>query len=161
MIIVTDSSAAGHTDVGRPRRLLLNLKCLFWCLSQMRQHYDVNLVLFSLEHRSIHGEIRDSNLGDNLAFILERCGDRDLLQVAEALQRMGHSTPAREIAGKHFEMGHYVQALEDFGPITAGTYGIISCITPMLHGLFYLDGRLLEAPFTPGKVRTIFGTYIV
>jgi hypothetical protein len=55
-----------------------------------------------------------------------------------------------------------VQSLNDFGPIPAGTYGIISSVTPQLRGLFYVDGgHLIEVPFAPSDIRVIFGTYIV
>lgn len=144
------------------RKLLHHLKCLFWCLNQMQTRYNVNLVLYSLERQSIHPEIFDSNLGDNLKYLMENLEPEDLDRMGGAMRHLSESIGSLDMADKHFEMGHYVQSLEDFGPITAGSYGIISSITPQLRGLFYLEGgHLIEAPFAPSDVRVIFGTYIV
>ncbi len=144
------------------RKLLLHLKCLFWCLHQMQTRYDLHLVFHSLERHQIHPEIADSNLGDNLAFLMEHLQDPDLKVLAVALRDLSESIAVVDIAGKHFEIAHYLQSLEPFGPIQPGTYGIISRISPQLHGLFVTDGNhLIETPFPPAVVQTIFGTYIV
>ena len=148
--------------VQQRRKLLLHLKCMFWCLNQMCTRYNVNLVLYSLEHGSIHPEILDSNLGDNLKYLMEHLEAEDLARVGAAMRHLARSIGSIDVDEKHFEMGHYIQSLGDFGPITAGTYGIISSITPQLHGLFYLEGgHLIEVPFAPSDIRVIFGTYIV
>lgn len=144
------------------RRLLLNLKCLVWCLHQMQMRYDLNLALYSLERRSVHPEIADSNLGDNLAFLLEHLEPEDLGRIQHAIGGVHQTLGSLDVDDMHFELGHYVQATHDFGPIPANTYGIISTITPQLRGLFYIEGaHLIEVPFGPVDVRTIFGTYIV
>lgn len=144
------------------RKILLHLKCLFWCLHQMHTRYDLNLVLYSLEHRSIHPEIKDSNLGDNLAFLMEHLEEKERLRLAEALQKTPESIASMDISDKHFELGHYIQSMADFGPIKAGTYGIISCISPQLRGLFLIEEQcLIEIPIPPATIQTIFGTYIV
>lgn len=144
------------------RKLLLHLKCLFWCLHQTQTRYDLNLVFHSLERHRIHPEMADSNLGDNLAFLLEHLEDPDLKALAAALRDLSESIAVMDIADKHFEIAHYLQSLEPFGPIPRGAYGIISRISPQLRGLFVTDGNhLIETPFPPASVRTIFGTYIV
>jgi len=150
-------------DAASQRRIfLLHLKCLFWCVHQMRPRYNLNLVHYSIEHGEVYPEIRDSNLGDNLAYLLGHLGPEDLARLGEALEDLGHSVGAMDIGDKHLEMGHYIQSIHDFGPIAAGTYGIISAITPQLRGTFYFDGgHLYGAPFAPSDVRVIFGTYIV
>lgn len=148
--------------VRQRRKLLLHLKCLFWCLNQMQTRYDLNLVLYSLEHRTAHPEILDSNLGDNVSFLLEHLEPEDLGRMAEAMRHLPDSLDQVEYADKQFILGHYVQALCDFGPITEGTYGIISTLVPTLHGLFLVEGgHLFESPFEPDDVRVIFGTYVV
>lgn len=149
-------------SVQQRRKVLLHLKCLFWCLNQMQTCYNVNLVLYSLEHHSIHPEIVDSNLGDNLKFLLEHLDYEDLNRVGGAMHHLAQSIGSMDMGDKHFEMGHYVQSLNDFGPIASGTYGVISSVTPQLRGLFYVDGgHLIEVPFAPSDIRVIFGTYIV
>lgn len=142
---------------------MLHLKCLVWCLHQVTQRYDRNLVLYSLEHRRVHPEIADSNLGDNVAYILQHLPGEDLPIVASVIQGLNDSVAEQDISDKHFSIGHYLQAQADFGPVRAGSYGIISAITPQLRGLFYNDetGRIGEVPFGPSNVGVIFGTYIV
>ena len=146
----------------RTRKILLNLKCLFWCLHQMQTRYDLNLVLQSLERRSVHREISDSNLGDNVAFLIDHFELGDLQRLSAAIQHLPESISTMDIEEKHFEIGHYIQSLEDFGPIKAETYGVISRISPQLRGLFLLDGEhLIDTPIPPASTQTIFGTYIV
>ncbi|MCL5271026.1 MAG: hypothetical protein M1457_10885 [bacterium] len=159
---MTRIPTAGPDMVQRRRKFLLHLKCLLWCVHQMHTRYDLNLVLYSLEHESVHPEIKDSNLGDNLAHILDHLEPEDVARLSQALARLPESIGAMDIGDKHFEIGHYIQALQGFGPITEGAYGVITAITPQLRGLFYLEGaRLIEAPFAPSAIRVIFGTYIV
>ncbi len=144
------------------RKILLNLKCLFWCLHQLQTRYDLNLVLQSLERRAIHPEIADSNLGDNLTYLLDHLAPEDLPRLAEAIDGLPLSAGSTDIMDKHFEIGHYIQSLTDFGPIRSGTYGIISAVTPQLRGLFLVEGdSLIEAPFPPESTQTIFGTYVI
>jgi hypothetical protein len=144
------------------RQMLLHLKCLIWCLHQMQTRYDLNLVLYSIERRAVHPEIRDSNLGDNLSFLLEHLEPADLDRLSAALHRLPLTTGSLDTGDLHFEIGHYIQAVRDFGPIRRGDYGVIARISPQLRGLFYLDGaHLIEAPFESADVRTIFGTYII
>jgi len=101
-------------------------------------------------------------LGDNLQYLLTHLDHAELARIAETLDGLGRSIAAMDIGDKHFEMGHYIQSLNDFGPIRRGAYGVITAITPQLRGLFYFDGgHLYEAPFAPSDVRVIFGTYIV
>lgn len=142
---------------------MLHLKCLVWCLHQVTQRYDRNLVLYSLEHKRVHPEIADSNLGDNVAYILTHLPAEDLPTVARVIQGLNDSVAEQDISEKHFSIGHYLQAQADFGPVKAGSYGIISAITPQLRGLFYLDddGHVVETAFGPSNVGVIFGTYIV
>jgi hypothetical protein len=128
----------------------------------MQPHYNLNLVLYSIEHGELHPEISDSNLGDNLSFLIDHLEPESLSRLGEAMDDLGHSIAAMDLGDKHFEMGHYIQALNNFGPITKGAYGVISAITPQLRGLFYFDGgHLYGTPFAPSDVRVIFGTYIV
>lgn len=149
-------------SVQQRRKVLHHLKCLLWCLSQMQTRYNINLVLYSLEHLSIHPEIADSNLGDNVRYLLDHMEPEDLNRLGGAMRHLSESISSIDIGDKHFEMGHYVQSIEDFGPITAGAYGVISSITPQLQALFYLEGgHLMEVPFAPSDIRVIFGTYIV
>src|SRR5262245_26337418 len=122
------------------RKILLNLKCLFWCLHELRQNYNLNLALHSLERRTIHPDIANSHLGDNLEFLLDTFPSEDLEHLQHALSLMNDSKASIDIDYKHFEIGHYVQAITDFGPIAEGSYGIICAITPQLRGLFYLEG---------------------
>lgn len=144
------------------RKLLHHLKCLFWCLNQMQTRYDLNLVLYSLEHRNIHPEIRDSNLGDNVAFLIENFEPEDLSRLAGAMRHLPETVGQVEIADKQFILGHYIQAVDDFGPITPGCYGVIVALSPSMHGLFLVDGNhLFESPFHAEQVRVIYGTYIV
>lgn len=144
------------------KKLLLHLKCLLWCLHQMQTRYDLNLVLYSLEHFRIHSEIRDSNLGDNLNYILSYIDPEDALRLGDALRHLPESIGSLDMGEQHYEVGHYIQSLDDFGTITAGAYGVITAITPQFRGLFYLDGgHLMQSEFAPSDVRVIFGTYIV
>jgi hypothetical protein len=143
------------------RQVLLNLKCLFWCLENMGRQYDLNLVKHSLELNYLHRDLEDSNLGDNLQFLMEHLSEPDRIHILESLDRMAASRPSIDVGEKHFEVGHYVQAEYDFGPIADGSYGIITSVTPELRGLFYFDGpHLMESVFAPSNVRIIFGTYI-
>lgn len=143
------------------RQVLLNLKCLFWCLENMGRRYDLNLVKHSLELNYLHRDLEDSNLGDNLQFLMEHLEEPDRHRILEALESMEKSRPSIDVGEKHFEIGHYLQTEYDFGPIAAGSYGIICSVTPQLRGLFYFDGpHLMECAFAPSNVRTIFGTYI-
>lgn len=143
------------------RQVLLNLKCLFWCVHQLGQQYNLNLVLHSLERHHIHPELADSHLGDNIAFLLENISQDDIETICRALAGMRLSRAAMDVDDKHFEMGHYIQAIAGFGPIAEDSYGIICSITPDLCGLFYLEGgHLMEHEFAPSDVRVIFGTYI-
>lgn len=146
------------------RRLLLHLKCLVWCLHQMQTRYDLNLVLYSLERGALHPDLRDSNLGDNVAYLLERLEEEDITRVRDAIARLPGSEASLALAETRLDIGHYVQAARDFGAIRSGTYGVISAVSPRPHGLFLVDGlenHLIESPFDPADVRTIFGTYIV
>lgn len=144
------------------RRLLLHLKCLLWCLHQVQTRYDLNLVLYSLDRGLLHTEIRDSNLGDNLQYIIDHLAEEDRRRLSGALRHIGESDACIDIGDKHFEVGHYVQSLRDFGPIAADSYGVITGVTPHFRGLFHVgDGRLMESQFAPSAVRVIFGTYIV
>lgn len=149
-------------NVRQRRKLLHHLKCLFWCLNQMQTRYDLNLVLYSLEHRNIHPEIRDSNLGDNVAYLIDFFESEDLSRLAEAMRHLPETIGQVEWADKQFIVGHYIQSLEDFGPITPGCYGVIVALSPALHGLFLVDGdHLFESPFDSEQVRVIYGTYII
>lgn len=144
------------------RKVLHHLKCLFWCLNQMQTRYNVNLVLYSIEHASVHPEIADSNLGDNVKFLLDHMEEEDLYRLGSAMGHMAQSAGSIDMDDKHFEMGHYIQSIEDIGPVTADTYGVISSITPQLRGLFYIEGgHFIEVPFAPSDVRVIFGTFII
>lgn len=144
------------------RRVLLHLKSLFWCLHEMGGHYNLNLALHSLDRRALHPDVANSHLGDNLEYLLSVFGEGDTARLQDALRRMTDSKAGVDIDGKHFEIGHYIQALEDFGPIVEGAYGIICSVSPRLNGLFLLDGpHLLQTPFAPSNVRTIFGTYAI
>jgi hypothetical protein len=147
----------------KQRRLLLHLKCLFWCLHQMQTRYDLNLVLYSLEHQHIHPEIENSNLGDNVKYVLKHLETEDLLCLSDAMSHLPDSVGSQDILEKHLEMGHYVQTLRSFNQIRDESYGIITSITPpQLRGLFYTcDGHLVESPFAPSDVRVILGTYVV
>lgn len=143
------------------RHSLLNLKCLFWCVHQMGQQYNLNLVLHSLERGYLHPELADSHLGDNLGFLLETFGPDDLEAICTALGTMNASRESIDVGEKHFEVGHYLQSLDGFGAIAEESFGIICSVTPELRGIFYLDGgHLMESPFAPSDVRVIFGTYI-
>lgn len=143
------------------RQVLLNLKCLFWCLENMGRRYDMNLVKHSLELNYLHRDLEDSNLGDNLQFLMDCLEQADRQRILEALDHMAESRASVDVGEKHFEIGHYLQTEYDFGPIAAGSYGIICSVTPQLRGLFYLDGpSLMETEFAPSNVRTVFGTYI-
>ena len=146
----------------RHKRLLLHLKCLFWCLHEMQVQYDLNLAIYSLERHTLHPALADSNLGDNLAFLIEHLGEGDLARVRSAVSHVRESIGSRDIANKHFELGHYIQSTHSSGPVAAGSYGVIVAISPQLRGLFCLEGgHLIESSFEPSGVRTIFGTYIV
>lgn len=143
------------------RKVLLNLKCLFWCLHELEQSYNLNVVLHSIERRSLHPDIADSHLGDNLNYLMETLEEDDLPRIEDALSHTAQSRSWIDVADKHFEIGHYVQALKSFGPIAEDSYGIISSITPELRGLFCVDGiHLMESAFAPSDVRVIFGTYV-
>lgn len=144
------------------RKLLLHLKCLFWCLHQMQTRYDLNLVLYSFEHKLTHPEIADSNLGDNVGYLLEHVGPEDISRLCDALRNLPETVSSQDTSEKHFEIGHYMQAINKFGTIPDGSYGVISSITPQLRGLFYVDQeKLVEVPFAPKDIQVIFGTYIV
>jgi hypothetical protein len=130
----------------------------------MQTRYDLNLVLYSLERRDLHPDIRDSNLGDNVAFLMEHLENEDLARACGAMSRIPDSAGSLDVGEKHLEIGHYIQAARDFGPIRAGTYGVISAISPCPHGLFLVkgvDSLLMEAQFDPRDVSTIFGTYVI
>ena len=128
----------------------------------MDTRYNLNLVLYSLEHRHVHSEIRDSHLGDNLNYLLNNLDPLDMLRLGEAMRHLHHSITMRDLDDKHFEIGHYIQSLRAIGPIAPDVFGVVISISPHLQGLFLLDGeRLLESPFDPADVRTIFGTYVV
>ena len=99
------------------RQVLLNMKCLLWCLLQMSRQYSTNLALHSLEAGELHADIQDSNLGDNLQFLIDTFGRADRDRIIDALGPMAGSQASVDIGGKHFEVGHYVQALKSFGPI--------------------------------------------
>ncbi|MCE5229831.1 hypothetical protein LLG95_09575 [bacterium] len=144
------------------RKILHHLKALVWCLHQMQTRYDLNLVMYSLDHHEIHPEIRDSNLGDNLAYLIDHLEPEDQTRLSETVRRLPESIGSMDIMDNHFEVGHYLQAKRRFGPVAEGHYGIIASITPQLRGLFYLeDGHIANVPFDPSAVRCIFGTYIV
>lgn len=143
------------------RKILLNMKCLFWCLHEMDQQYNLNLTLYSLDRKALHPDIELSHLGDNLDYLIHNLEPDDIARVQEALARIGASKSSMTISDRQFIIGHYVQAIDDFGPIAAGSYGVISAITPELRGLFLLEGRrVMESSFAPSNVRIIFGTYI-
>ena len=129
----------------------------------MQTRYDLNLVISSLERQSVHPEISDSNLGDNVHYLLEHVGDPvDLGRIGEALEKLPSTIGSLDLDDKHFEIGHYVQAIHGFEQIQAGSYGVISCITPRMRGLFWVgEGQMVESPFDPDDIRVIFGTYII
>lgn len=143
------------------RQALLHLKSLFWCLHQLSRQYNLNLVQHSIERGSLHPDLDGSNLGDNIQYLLDTFDEHDRRHILDALRHQAHSRAAMDVAEKHFEIGHYVQAETSFGPIAEGSYGIICAITPQLRGLFYLDGdSLMTSAFAPSDVRVIFGTYV-
>ncbi len=153
---------AGRAPSQRQRQVLLNLKCLFWCLHELRQNYNLNLALHSLERRVIHPDLANSHLGDILEFLEHTFSDEDLDRIQSSLQAMAESKTSIRMADKHFEVGHYVQALDDFGPIAEGSYGIICSVTPQLRGLFLVgENELMESEFAPSNVGVIFGTYVL
>jgi len=95
------------------------------------------------------------------AFLLEHFDPEDLERLQSALSHIMESRDSIEVGDKEFMVGHYVQAVDDFGPIAADSFGIICSVTPELRGLFLLDGaHLMESPFAPANVRVIFGTYV-
>ena len=118
-------------------------------------------MLHSLEQRRLHADIVGSHLGDNLEYLMETFAAEDIGKIQEALVYLSQSEASIDVGEKHFEVGHYVQALGSFGPIVEGSCGIICSVTPELRGVFYLEGgHLMEASFAPSDVRVIFGTYV-
>ena len=143
------------------RKVLLNLKCLFWCIHELRQQYNLNLTLHTLELGRLHPDLEDSHLGDNLSFLMETFEGEDLVRLRHALGRIFDSRASIDVGDKHFEVGHYIQAIGSFGPIAEASYGIICSVTPELRALFYLEGgHTMESAFAPSDARVIFGTYI-
>lgn len=143
------------------RKVLLNLKCLFWCIHELRQQYNLNLTLHTLEQGRLHPDLVDSHLGDNLSFLMETFEGDDLARLRHGLERITESRASIDVGDKHFEVGHYVQATGSFGPIAEESYGVICSVTPELRGLFYLEGgHLMESAFAPSDVRVIFGTHV-
>ncbi|MBI3735835.1 hypothetical protein HY256_04900 [Candidatus Sumerlaeota bacterium] len=162
MVYPTMLMQSGQAPSQEQRQVLLNLKCLFWCLHEMRQHYNLNLALHSIERRVVHPDLANSHLGDILEFLLHTFSEDELERIQASLILMSESKSAVDVDDKHFEIGHYVQAVDDFGPIAEGAYGIICSVTPQLRGLFYLEeGHLMESAFAPSDARVIFGTYIL
>jgi hypothetical protein len=145
----------------RERQVLLNLKCLFWCLHELRRQYSLNLALHTLERGVMHPDVANSHLGDNLQFLLASYGEEEREKIRQALLAMIGSRTSVDVDDKHFEVGHYIQAADDFGAIAEGSRGIIASVTPRLLGLFYLDdASLMLSEFAPSNVGVIFGTYI-
>lgn len=152
----------GAVATDQRRKILHHMKALVWCLHQMQTRYDLNLVMYSLDHHEIHPEIRESNLGDNLTYLLDHLDPEDQVRLSETVRRLPESISSMDIVENHFEIGHYIQAKRPFGPVTEGQYGIIASISPQLRGLFLLeDGHIANMAFDPSAVRCIFGTYIV
>ncbi len=75
------------------RKILHHLKALVWCLHQMQTRYDLNLVLYSLDHHEIHPEICESNLGDNLAYLVGHLGPEDQVRLSETVRRCPSRSP--------------------------------------------------------------------
>ena len=109
---MTQTGQARVPSLNDRKKLLLHLKCLLWCLHQMQTRYDLNLVLYSLEHFHIHPEISDSNLGDNLDYILSNIDSEDALRLGDALCHLPESVGSLDMDDQHYEMGHYIQTLE-------------------------------------------------
>lgn len=145
------------------RYLLFHLKSLFWCLHQDGMHYNLSLVLSALMTRRIPPQIENSNLSDSLGVLLSQLDAENLYCIASALSSMTNSAASIELGERHFEIGHYLQCITAIGPITAGSYGIVSCTTPQLRGLFYVTqghSEIHELLIAPFQVRTLFGLYV-
>ncbi len=144
------------------RKLLLHIKSLVWCLNKAQQHYNLTLITASLENGRVIDALRDTNLGDNLAYLLSTLTDRrDIQTLIGCLQRVPASTSARQIDDMHYEVGHYLQTLEDVDDVPGGSYGIISFLGGKLKGLFYVENKgLVETVISTSNVRVIYGTRI-
>lgn len=153
----------GSTDaIMDLRKLLLHMKSLVWCLNKAQQHYNLTLITASLENGTVIDALRDTNLGDNLAYLLSALTDRrDIQTLIGCLKRVPASSPARQINDMHYEVGHYLQTLEDVNNVPKGSYGIISFLGDRIKGLFYVENTgLVETVISTSNVRVIYGTRV-
>jgi hypothetical protein len=155
----SSGSAGAAIDV---RKLLLHVKSLVWCLNKAQQHYNLGLITVSLESGKVIDVLRDTNLGDNLAYLLSTLTDRrDIETLIGCLRRVPDSAAARHINDMHYEVGHYLQTLEDVDNVPRGSYGIISFLGGKIKGLFYVENKgLVETVISPSSVKIIYGTIV-
>jgi hypothetical protein len=144
------------------QKILLHIKSLLWCSTKAGQQYNLGLITASLSEGRVLESLQNTNLGDNLAFILsilKRPKDRrTLIACLEALPK---SSCQVEVGREKYEIGHYLQALEDLASVPKGSYGLISRLNKRIRGLFYVEGSgLIETTIKPEQVRVIYGTTI-
>jgi hypothetical protein len=157
-----DSSCGSAGTTLDLRKLLLHIKSLVWCLNKAQQQYNVTLMTASLENGSVIDALRDTNLGDNLAYLLSTLPPgRDIQTLIGCLRQVPASAPAHHIGEMHYEVGHYLQTLENVNNVPKGSYGIISFLGDQTKGLFYVEKKgLVETLITWPSVKVIYGTRI-
>jgi hypothetical protein len=157
------------------QRVLLHIKSLVWCLSKASQRYNLSLIVACLSERRVLDPLRNTNLGDNLTYLLSALKHpQDLQVLVSCLQELPKSQSQLRMEKQQYEIGHYLEALEDLTPpcagvpVPKGSYGIISWLkepaVPLgrhIRGLFYVEeSGLIETIIEPQQVRVIYGTMI-
>ena len=146
------------------RKFFLNLKTLIWCLNRASTKYHLPMVIEALERRAIPKALEETNLGDNIAYLLEVLDTRrEIKDLIEALRHSSASLPCLDCSGEHLELPHYLRAARPLGEaVPPGTFGLAINLQPdHLEALFYCSDK----GFTPisiklDDVELLYGTLL-
>jgi len=140
---------------------MLSLKALFWCTGKQQGKYNVDEICGCLTEQCVSESLVPTSLGKNLCLLMEIFPYPQCQPLLESLARLRQSQVSKTIEGKDYELGHYVRALQNFGEVKAGDYGVLFFIDYHLQGLFLLTPqRLAAASFIPDQIDLIYGILI-
>jgi hypothetical protein len=144
------------------QKLLLHIKSLVWCLTKASKSYNLGLIIWSLRERRVLEPLRDTNVGKNLEYIISSLKrPQDMSTLISCLEQLPESSSDARYKDDRFEIGHYLQALQNLDSVPKDTYGVISWLNNYIRGLFYIEGKgLVETKVEPEQVRVIYGTMI-
>jgi len=144
------------------KRFLLHIKALVWCLHRVCQKYNLTTVIESLKEGKIHPSLVDTNLGENIKYIIDNIeNENDIQKLIQYLNDVPkHKVGLSNLLKNDDEVGYYIKSLEQIGDVPPGCFGVVMKSNSNLEVIFYLDKEgLIKKIVKPDQIELIPGTY--